>query len=420
MAFLGIDLGTSRCKVAWVDPSGDVATAAVAVPGANEALKVGEIDPEIWWVTLRRALHQLKRLRPLNAVQGIGAIGNTPTLVLVDGRGRPLRPAILWSDARATREAQELLAAMSQSEWDRAYGVHLPMTAKYPSAKLRWLAKHEQGLLDSTKLILQPKDYINWHLCAQYACDAWSSKGVVSLDPARPTDPLVMLGLPPHLAPPVFRPVDIIGTVTRDAATVTGLPAGTPVVAGWSDQLGAVMTLAPRAGDGFVVTGTSEAAGLVTTVCPPHTSQVLHAAIWDSGLSAVYGPLTNGWQAVLWAARILRQRVATLESMASAVVDRGVPTSCPVFLPFLRGERSPVWNDAVRAMWLGLSDATTPAEMAYAVFEGIALAERDVLDVADYRPGRCRSWVGAASPRCSIGFGNRCSVIACRRFRWSR
>ncbi len=142
-SYLGIDIGTSAVKVGLMGVEGGSTVCSARVAEAELALSTGEIDPEAWWAALGEALAALREVASLAEVVAIALIGNTPTLVLVDGEGAPVGRALLWSDTQAGEEARELLAERTQAEWDDLYGGYLPVSAASSREFLlawRWLS----------------------------------------------------------------------------------------------------------------------------------------------------------------------------------------------------------------------------------------------------------------------------------------
>ncbi|PSR24542.1 MAG: hypothetical protein C7B43_18750 [Sulfobacillus benefaciens] len=375
MGYLGIDVGTSAVKVGFMTRSGEWVVRSAPVAGADEALRTGMIDPREWWNATKTALKNLDEVTSRERVDSIGVIGNTPTLIFVDGGGAPVYPAILWNDTRATTEAKELLKDHPQEDWNMIYGGYMPVSAAYPSAKLRWMQRHEREVMACTAKILQPKDFVNFHLTGVMAGDHWTSKGLVRLGSGGRHDPLEALGLDAALAPTCFRPLDVIGTVTTGSSHVTGLPEGTPVMAGWSDTLGAVVSLGLNSGDGFILSGTSESIGILTQHEISNTSStVLCAPVWDSGYKVVYGPTSSGLATLRWA------ETALALDLLNEAEEVPLNDALPLFVPFVLGQRSPIWNDQVRGAWFNVDIHTTREQLGAGVVLGVVAAERDVME----------------------------------------
>lgn len=375
MSWLGIDVGTSALKAAVMDQEG-FRMLSVDVPGASESLVTGELDPVHWWTALIEVMAGFSR-EERNAVEGIAMIGNTPTLVFLDERGEVTYPALLWHDTRAHLEATELLQERSQQDWDNIFGGHIPMTGGYPSAKLRWMHKHRPDVLQKTYAVIQPKDYLNYRLAGVVAGDPWTSKGIVSLRPGPFPDPLTAIGLSNHMAPRCLEPNRCIGSVATQAAEALGIPLATPVYTGWSDTLGAVLSLRLAEKDAFILSGTSSSIGVVLRHQDIQSAGVLAAPIWDTGLEIVYGPTATGMSTMHWAVNALG--FGSAEPFYEAASAQQTGDASPYFVPYLAGQRSPLWNDTVRGMWAGLDIAHTRGELALAAAEGVVWSEYSVL-----------------------------------------
>src|SRR4029077_16972442 len=175
-------------------------------------------------------------------LDGIGLAGQTPTLVLVDQEGEPVRPALTWQDHRAEHEARALEDEFGDPQ--PLFGSRLPWTPAYAPAKLLWLSRHERETVARTRFVLQPKDYVGLRLTDSPLSDPWSSKGlchVLTSEPA--TGVLERVGFDPRVAPPLADAWERRGTVTSEAAADFGLPEGVAVSVGWSDAVAAMLAV---------------------------------------------------------------------------------------------------------------------------------------------------------------------------------
>ncbi|PSR32600.1 MAG: hypothetical protein C7B46_13615 [Sulfobacillus benefaciens] len=381
-SYVGIDVGTSSVKVGLLTDAGAWSVQSVPVFESSASLKTGTMDVEAWWTATLQALHNLGQSVSLEEVTALAVIGNTPTLICLDGNGDAVYPAILWSDTRAEQEAHELLEEHTLTQWNRIYGTYIPISGAYPSAKLRWLQKHEPWVIKRTAKIVQPKDFVNYRLTQVIAGDHWTSKGLVSLDRHNGLQPLEAIGLDQSLAPPCHRPVDTIGYITTSASNCTGLPQGVSVMAGWSDTLGAVLSLGLKAGDGFILSGTSDSIGMITEQSPLVTEALLCAPVWDTGYAILYGPTSSGLSTLTWADEALGP------SLLAEIPETILPSAQrPLFVPYVLGQRSPIWNDRIRGAWFDVDVLTTRTQLGDAVLEGVVNAERDVLEAVTAATG---------------------------------
>jgi xylulokinase len=300
-------------------------------------------------------------------------------MLLVDAAGDPLAPAITWQDRRADEEASWLRKYVGGEQLSAWLGLELPIDAGWPPARLLWWRRHQPELLARAHKVLMARDFLLLRLIGEFCSDAWSAKGLVHLlNGEAPPEYYETLGVAASLAPRILGPTTVAGTVHGPAAAVTGLRIGTPVVIGWSDALcGMAGTGAfGTAGTAFDITGTSEIVGLSGA---PAAVGLLHVpASLSGGVSVVYGPTQSGGDSLVWFAHWIGVtdigRVSALAATAPPGAD-GV-----LFLPYLQGERAPIWDSAARGALVGLLRQHGPEHGARAVLEGVAMSVRHILE----------------------------------------
>jgi xylulokinase len=390
--WLGLDFGTSSIKALLVAPTGVVrARATMPYPHLHGSGGEAEQDPEDYLEAARRAIATCGASEV--KLNGIGLAGQTPTLVLVAANGDAVRPALTWQDRRAAPEALLLEREFGSSE--RLLGTNLPWTAAYPPAKLLWLAKNEPRSVLRTRWLLQPKDFVGLRMTGSELSDPWSSKGICNIQTLTPAEELLhRVGWGPAVAPPLRQAWEPRGTITNRAAAEFGLPEGTPVAVGWSDALAAILALgAFEEPIGFAISGTSSIVGMsVTGAMHPHP-RLFYVPATCAPLGLHYGPTESSGASIEWLARLLRcepREVLTLAASRPTIQDT------PVFVPYLAGERAPIWRTDVRGVLLGISVHDGPAEIARAVVTGVCLSERHVLSVAEGHLGTTAVRVGVA------------------------
>ena len=389
--FIGVDLGTTSCKADAFNLFGEMlghgaSTCSVSRPQTNWA----EQDCEEIWESAVRAIRGCVAEIDPSQVSGIGCCGHTPSLVLLDGAGKAVRPVIIWQDDRATVEARELEEILDSSQWEDLLGLDLPRSASYPPARLRWLARHESKTLARTRHLLQPKDYLNYRLTGVLASDYWGSKGLAHLQTGQPIAAYrEILGIDPGLAPLCEHPHRIVGKLSSESANVLGLRLGTPVAIGWTDALcGMLGTGALAQSDAaFDIAGTSEIVGVTATKEPSAHEGVLVAPILDTDLCVVYGPTQMSGGSVDWylagfhpSSRGERE-IRTIDEFISPDVGE------LIFLPYLKGERAPIWNPNARGVFFGISLEHSSAHFLRAILEGVAFSIRHVLERSELATG---------------------------------
>jgi xylulokinase len=390
--WLGLDFGTSSVKALLVAATGIVkARATMTYPSLHGSGGEAEQDPQDYLDAARRAIATCGASEV--KLNGIGLAGQTPTLVLVGANGEAVRPALTWQDQRAAPEAQLLEGEFGSSE--RLFGTNLPWTAAYPPAKLLWLAQNEPRSVLRTRWILQPKDFVGLRMTGCELSDPWSSKGICNIQTRKPAEELLhRVGWGTTVAPPLRQAWEQRGTITKRAAAEFGLPEGTPVAVGWSDALAAMLALgAFDEPIGFAISGTSSIVGMSVTGAVHSQPRLFYVPATCAPLGVLYGPTESSGASVEWLARLLRCEPREVLMLAAS---RPTSREAPVFVPYLAGERAPIWRTDVRSVLLGISVHDGPAELARAVVEGVCLSERHVLSVAEEYLGTTADEVGVA------------------------
>ncbi|UOM35627.1 FGGY-family carbohydrate kinase [Acuticoccus sp. I52.16.1] len=368
---LAADLGAGSIRAAAIGFDGRthaIARRALAIdepaPGWAEA------DPDVWWQALCQTMSQvLAGVTP----RAIAITAMTRSQVFLDRAGRSLRPAIIWRDTRAAAEA----AACA-----RWLPIENPATAVNPFhtlARVAWLHHHEPATFDALGAVLEPKDALNLRLTGVTAADGVTAARFDDLAPAAGapawlSDSLSRLALPRRM------PWQAVGTVTATEAPFDGL-RGLPVFGGAMDTwAGAVGAGAVAPGLAYDVAGTSEAVGLITAGGARVNGLV--PLPWTETAFQLGGPTQAGGDAARWAFELLRLSGALSDAVERA--GRIPPTRhLPVFLPYLAGERAPVWRTDVGGQLSGLTRAHGPAEVMFAVLEGVAGAVDDIVRTAE-------------------------------------
>lgn len=394
--WLGLDFGTSSAKGVLLDGAGTVvARQAVPYPSSYGGAGEAEQDPAAYLAAAREVI---AACCDGATVRGVGLSGQTPTLVLVDADGDAVRPAMTWQDHRASAEAEELARLLGPAE--PLVGTSLPWTAAYLPAKLLWLSRHEPDSVRRTRWLLQPKDFVGMRLTGASLSDPWSSKGICHVGTGQPADAvLAHTGWSEHAVPPLDHGWHRRGRVTAAAAAEFGLAQSTPVAVGLSDAMTAMLAAgAFHEPTGFVLTGTSSIVGLSLADGPSSAAGLMTIPRTCAPLSVCYGPTESSGASVQWLSRLLGRDLDDVFALAASA-----GAEVPVFVPYIAGERAPVWRTDVRGAFGGLSVDDGPEALALSVVMGVCLSEADVLDVAEHETGRRAADVrvagrGAAKP----------------------
>ncbi len=401
---VGIDLGTSSCKVGVFDPDGTPhghGQAAYAI--AREADGQAEQSPEDWWPSVCQAVRQALQSGQVQGedVAAVGLSGQVGTHLLLNREGQPVRPALSWQDTRAHSEAMALHQRIGRERLALELGIDLPPSPAWPLPRLLWLQRHEPQHLAQTWRILQVKDFIAYRLTGELATDASSWRGLVRLPGSDIAAELLQeLGLPVDLLAPRQPPFAIMGRVSRTAADACGLAVGTPVVTGWNDlNCGLVGTGVVRPGMGFDIGGTTEHLGVTLSADTPlqHADNLMLAPYLSGdrkgAFRVCYGVTSAGGGSLEWYANqfvpdLMQSHGLSLPPEAQTrleTIAESVPPGAAglIFLPYLHGERAPIWDAAARGVFFGLSSRHRHRHFVRAILEGVAFSLRQVLQVVE-------------------------------------
>jgi xylulokinase len=381
-----VDVATSGARAAAFDLDGR-RLFETRRPYASYSPRPGwaEQDPRAWRSAAIGALGDLvRRLGSGRRVLGIGLTGQCPTICLVDARGRPTSPGLMYRDNRAEAEATAIRERFGDA-WIHGRTGHLP-AAFHIAPKLLWIREHEPDWLDTAALALQPRDLAALALTGEPATDGTHAAATLVYDlRAGDWDPELLdgLGLAPSLFPPVRLSWQAIGTIRASLAARLGLPASTPVVLGGADSQACAL------GAGVVRPGpVSEMAGSSTCLnaaLPEPLTELLvtHYPHVIPGMYTTETGINTTGAAVTWVADLLYGGRRSHAGPADyALLDREAGQVPPgsdgvLVLPVLGdGERT---DPDLRAAFTGISLRHGRAALARSVLEGVAFTIRSQL-----------------------------------------
>jgi xylulokinase len=369
----GIDLGTTTCRCLIFDLDGhEVASAQEELAAEYPRPAWAEMHPELWWRSVSAVVREAveRSQLPPERIIGVGVSGLMHAPVLLDAADQPLAPAMLWMDQRCAPQLAELRrAAEDEQVW---------LGTTHTAAKLRWLADMRPDLLERSRRLLLPKDFVRYRLTGVDGTDPSDAWGTGLYDRHRGAWLWRLVdatGLPRRLVPTVRPSGAPAGTVTPAAAAATGLAPGTPVAVGAGDAVCARLGMGPlEAGEVCLYLGTAawiaRARGRpgqeeTTIVWGGATSTTGAALRWvrDLLFGMAHDGLPGGYEALVRAAER---------------VDAGAEgLFC---LPHLMGERGPLEDPLARGSLVGLTLRHGRPHVARSVLEGTTFQLRRVLD----------------------------------------
>lgn len=373
---LGLDLGTSSIKAILIDLNGNVIKKLESKLPIRRVDNRVEQDADDYKKALIEITSSCKEHLPRLAAMGLS--GQTPSLLGVDESGNPTFPVLIWQDNRATSEAEELSRSFG-NPWE-LIGTSLPWAASACPAKMLWISRHQPDWIEKTRWLLQPKDYLGFLLTGQALSDPWSTKGICNVKSRGAIDELIdFCGWNAKVMPTLADGYESRGTVTRAASEMTGLPVGLEVSIGWSDAMCGMLALGVFAKPtSFVITGTSAIVG-TSSLSSPNDAGALYV-IPDScaPLSVTYGPTQMSGGSIAWAAKL----IGVSEEEFVSLGDSNESETVPIYLPYIAGERAPLWRSDIRGSFSELSISDEKSSLARATMEGVAFAERQVLEMS--------------------------------------
>ena len=258
---IGLDVGTGGARAVAMDLQGRMLAEGRAGFAADASRVDGprvEQDPAAWMVAVETALRALTAGLPAGCrILGLAVDATSGTFLLADETGRPLTPGVMYNDMRAAEQAAE--AADAVRPVLAPYGIEV--AAAFALAKLVWFARHEPALFRRCRRVLHQTDWIVGRLCGRFDVTDVSTALKTGVEPATLQWPDAIesrLGIGRSLLPEVVLPGSPIGRITAEAASTTGLPMGTPLVAGCTDgTAGCLASGAARPGDLNVTLGST-------------------------------------------------------------------------------------------------------------------------------------------------------------------
>jgi len=392
---LGFDVGTGGCKAVLAEMSGrSLSSAFEPYPVSHPRPGWAEQDPEDWWravcVCTRRLLAE-GGFDPLE-VRGLGFAGQMADTLPLDERGEPLNPVVLWLDNRAEEQARFIIRRAGGEKVLRRLAGALP-TGKDLVSKWLWFKQERPEVFAKTRLFLDATGWLVYRATGVMQVDRTGAGASGIFDDRKGRwNPLFLriLGLPREVLPEVRGCTSIAGGLTVEAAGEMGLEPGTPVISGMSDiPAAAVGAGAMGEGEAHVNLGTSS--WLVVPVRrPPRLGRwgMVTLPSADPALPILIGESETAGACLRWfAENLLGPGEGGGEEPDFSLLDRQLEEAEPgagglIFCPWMFGERSPVPDTSLRGAFLNLSLEHRREQMLRAVYEGVALNLRWMLEAA--------------------------------------
>ena len=392
---LGIDVGTSGCKILAVDENGKILGSVVEeYPCYAPREGWSEQDPEDWWNGVTRGLKKITALLNGAEVGAVGFSGQMHGMVALDENMKVIRRAILWNDQRTEKQCTEITDAAGGL--DALLGItNNRMLTGYTGGKILWMKENEPENYARTKLILNPKDYIRYRLSGEIATDVSDASGTGLFDVKNrrwAVDLIKKAGLKPEFFPKAVESTDAVGRVTKEAAAETGIPEGTIVAGGGGDAVISTTGLGLiKPGRVGITLGTSGVVAMGLASFLPNPNGMLQVFCGNApGTFNAMGVTLAAAGSYQWFRNALGDyeaaRAKEEGKSAFRLLDDEAAATPPcadglIYLPYLTGERAPINDPNAKGAFLGLTSRHTKGHFARAVMEGVAFSLRQVYDL---------------------------------------
>jgi len=392
--YIGIDIGTSGVKVLALDTEGNILAKSLEehtyeTPAPNCA----EQAPELWIRSTKNAVISLmKQLKSSAEIGCIGLSGQMLGSVLLDGEKQVLSPCIIWADSRSDKQATGIINEYGLDFWREETG-NMPLSSYWVS-KLLWLKENRPALLEKTRYILFPKDYVRFWLTGEIGTEVSDASATCLFDTVKRTwnkKIFDLLGLDFSIIPEkLMEAGDIAGYVTKEIAAELGIPAGTPVIAGGGDQsMGGMGNGVVRDG---LVSATIGTSGVVfTSTDKPIIDEKQRAGLcychavnnkWCFfGCTNAAGGSFQWLRDNLAGKRLVPEGMGIYDWMTSCAAQAKSGSEGLYFLPYLNGERTPHVDANAKGTFIGLTMRHGWNEIVRAVMEGITFSLKDSIEI---------------------------------------
>ena len=364
--FLGIDLGTSAVKMLLADKEGVVRKARCSYDAPF---------PEAYTSAVRTALSDLLKDEEKARLAAISVSSQVGTYITDENT------VIGWWQSEGEEELSELCRQYGDEVMLREISMRHPPLVSYPLPRLSYIKKH----YPNTKRIMMPKEYLILALTDNFVSDPYSYRGLYNFEKSELSSFFIEKIAQGISLPKIILSTEMAGRVTNSASDYFSIPENIPVYCGMNDFFAGLLGMGVfNEGDCFEISGTSEHVGVITS---------------ELGESGIAGKYLNGYiqyggtKSSGKACELALRELSADELSHYARIMPGTP----VFLPYLNGERAPIYDENARGVFFGIDTDTTRATLAYSVLEGVVFSLYDIaLNIGMEHGGRLITSAGSS------------------------
>lgn len=362
---LGIDLGTSSVKILQKFADGET---------MKSRSSYKEISPEGWWEAICGALAQLD----LTMVSAISLSSQVGTYIVND------RDVISWNCGAGAEELEQLKQKYDREKFLKEISMDHPNITSYPIPRLLYIKKHYPEITS----VCQPKDFVCEMLTGRRVTDQYSWRGLANLEKKEYSEFFLdEIGFGKEKLPEMIDYSDLAGYTRKTECFGKILPAGIPVFVGLNDYYASLLGMGiQNVGEMFDISGTSEHLGVLEEniqmnselVSGPYLKENVH-----------YGVTASSGASIKFGLRLCADEAICLEKMPAK--------NPPIFLPYLNGERAPIWDTDAKGVFFGISEDCSNVELAYAAFEGVVFSLYHIYETMGKTPVNSMKISGGAA-----------------------
>lgn len=357
--YVGIDIGTSSIKGVLGLKSG---THTITRHYNKDMFNGGIHGVEFFRRSVQAFLTSLSKLSYYKneKIEGIGLSGHGPSIVLIDNNGNPVTDIITWRDRSAQKEADELSSIIPGFVKDGT---------SYEAKLLKVFKGNKNGFQEGTK-VLYPKDYVIFLLTGKVIIDFATASTLSFFKEKNRMFETYSTEIPTSVFPRIVDSWEEAGRTGTDFSNKSGLPNNIPVIAGgidaWCEAIGA-----GAIEDGMIVDG-SGTSTCITSCVPEGDSKLKHVI---PGKSLVIETMSSTGASISWLMDLLDSEIEEIQNISSYIP---VPI---IYLPYLDGERSPVWDERASASFTGITSKNNRKDLIRSVLQGIAFGTRQCVEL---------------------------------------
>jgi len=392
---IAVDVGTSGCKVIAIDVQGKIISSVLEeYPVITPRTGWSEQIPEDWWQAAVKGLKQTIGNLPTHEVLAVGLTGQMHSMVALDESNNVVRNAILWNDQRADKQCREITALAGGLE-SLLNLTNNRMINGFTAGSILWMKENEPENYERTWKVLNPKDFIRLRLSGQILTDVSDASGTGVFDVKDRTwsrELIERISIKETMFPRAVESIDPAGRISYEASQLTGIPEGTLISGGGGDAVVSTTALGPTKKGRIVISlGTSGVVamalptfrenpeGLLQVFCgnEPGRYHAMGVTLSAAGSYKWFRDALGDWE--VYQAPYVGKSVFQILDEEAAKVPAG--SDGVVFLPYLVGERAPLYDPHAKGAFLGITINHTKGHFARAVMEGVAFSLKQVCEL---------------------------------------